>query len=68
MFMKRPQYRKFDYTPRFYKPELDEEERRKRKLGFRSTRMSTRKKAINPLIWLIMILLIIFILIRFGKL
>lgn len=68
MFMKRPQYRRFDYTPRFYKPELDEEERRKRKLGFRSARMSTRKRAINPLIWLIFILMIIFILVRFGNL
>lgn len=68
MFMKRPQYRRFDYTPRFYKPELDEEERRKRKLGFGSSRLSIRKKTINPLLWLIMILLIIFILVRFGKL
>ncbi len=68
MFMRRPQHRKFDYTPRFYKPELDEEERRKRKLGFRNSRTSFRRKTRSPLIWLILIILIILILVRFGKL
>lgn len=67
MFMKRPQYRRFDYTPRFYKPELDEEERRKRRLGFRTTRSYIRRKATNPLVWLVLIILLILILIKFGK-
>ncbi|BDQ01897.1 MAG: hypothetical protein HRF52_10660 [Ignavibacterium sp.] len=67
MFMKRPQYRRFDYTPRFYKPELDEEERRKRKLGFRNARFSTRRKVQSPLIWLILIIILIFILMKFGR-
>jgi len=34
MLMKKPQHRIFDYPPRFYKPEQDKGERRKRKLGF----------------------------------
>ncbi|AFH49283.1 Hypothetical protein IALB_1575 [Ignavibacterium album JCM 16511] len=67
MFMKRPQYRRFDYTPRFYKPELDEEERRKRKLGFRNARSTTRRKTQSPLMWLILIIILIFILIKFGR-
>lgn len=67
MFMKRPQYRKFEYIPRFYKPELDEEERRKRRLGFRSSRSYIRRKATNPLVWLVLIILIILILLKFGK-
>ncbi|WP_337865579.1 hypothetical protein [Ignavibacterium sp.] len=66
MFMKKPQYRRFDYTPRFYKPEMDEEERRKRKLGFRTSRHYKNRKATNPVLWLVLIILIIFILIKFG--
>jgi hypothetical protein len=65
--MKRPQYRRFDYTPRFYKPELDEEERRKRRLGFRNSRNYIRRKATNPIVWLVLIILIILILMKFGK-
>ncbi|MGQ9798145.1 MAG: hypothetical protein ACUVRG_02460 [Ignavibacterium sp.] len=67
MFMKKPQYRKFDYIPRFYKPELDEEERRKRRLGFRSSRNYLRRKTTNPLVWLVLIIFLILILIRLGK-
>ncbi|MFN3694747.1 MAG: hypothetical protein ACK4UV_07035 [Ignavibacterium sp.] len=65
--MKRPQYRRFDYTPRFYKPEFDEEERRKRKLGFRNARLVSKRKTKSPLIWLILIILLILILLKFGK-
>lgn len=68
MFMKKPQYKRFDYTPRFYKPELDEEERRKRKLGFRNARITNRRKVQSPLIWLVLIIILIFILLKFGKL
>jgi hypothetical protein len=32
MFFRRPQYRRFDYEPRYYKPELDHSERFKRQL------------------------------------
>jgi hypothetical protein len=35
MFFKRPTHKNFDYIPRFYKPETDPEERRKRKFGFK---------------------------------
>ena len=35
MFFKKPRHRDFEYIPRFYKPETDPDERRKRKLGFR---------------------------------
>lgn len=67
MFMKKPQYKRFDYTPRFYKPELDEEERRKRRLGFRYVRTSYRKKATNPIIWIVLIILIALIMSKLGK-
>ncbi len=38
MFMKRPNHRVFDYPARFYKPETDEKEKRKKKLGFSAQR------------------------------
>ena len=44
MFFKKSPHRIFDYTPRFYKPEEDKDEKRKRKLGFRRQMKIKRKK------------------------
>jgi len=44
--MKRPRHRVFDYPFRFYKPEEDEQERRKRKLGFTSYRKYKHQKKV----------------------
>jgi hypothetical protein len=48
MFMKRPSYRSFDYIPRYYKPEEDEENRRRWRLNvkFRSQRKMGRKRPV----------------------
>jgi hypothetical protein len=65
MFMKKPRHRVFDYTPRFYKPEDDKVERRKRKLGFsRQRKHNSRKK--SPIIFLLVIIIIIYILIKLS--
>jgi hypothetical protein len=58
--MKKPRHRVFDYTPRYYQPELDEKERRKRKLGFSSQRRKIQNKK-NPLIWLLLVAIVIYI-------
>ncbi|MBN2571534.1 MAG: hypothetical protein JXA68_05350 [Ignavibacteriales bacterium] len=59
MFFKRSKPRNFDYQPRFYKPEEDNEEkeieRRKRKLGFRNFR---KKSKISWFSWLLYFLLL----------
>ena len=60
MFMKKPRHRVFDYTPRFYKPELDEKERIKRKLGFSSQRKKFQRKK-GSIIWVVLILIVIYI-------
>lgn len=60
MFMKKPSHRVFDYSPRFYNPNLDDKERRKRKLGFSSHRKKIREKR-NPLIWIFLLLIVIYI-------
>lgn len=65
MLFKKPRHRVFDYTPRFYKPEKDEKERKKRKLGFRRNSIKKRQKR-SPLIWAVLIVLVIIIYLRFA--
>ena len=61
--MKRPKHRVFDYPPRFYDPSKDEQERRKRRLGFSQMRSYNKKKK-SPVIWLLFILVIVFVIIK----
>lgn len=65
MLMKKPRHRVFDYPPRFYKPEDDPEEKRKKRLGFQSYRKHIHRKK-SPIIWIIFILIVIFIIIKLG--
>ena len=65
MFMKKPRHRVFDYPPRFYKPEEDEKERKKRRLGFSRQRKFQSKKR-NPLIWLVLLILIVYIYLKLS--
>lgn len=66
MLMKRPKHRVFDYPPRFYKPEEDEQEKKKRKLGFsRQRKFKPRKR--SPIIWIILFLMVIYIIIKFSR-
>lgn len=60
MFMKSPKYRVFDYPARFYKPEEDQEEKRKKKLNFREGR-KFKKKRKSALYWVIIFALILYL-------
>ncbi len=60
MFIKKPTHRIFDYTPRFYKPEDDEKEKRKKKLGF-SRKLKVSRKKRSPALWLLFVVIAIFI-------
>lgn len=65
MLMKKPRHRIFDYPPRFYKADDDEQEKRKKKLGFRSYRkLGHRKK--SPIIWIVFIFIVILIIIKLS--
>jgi hypothetical protein len=70
MFFKKTQHRVFDYTPRFYDPEKDEElkelERRKRRLGFRVARTRHRVKRKSPLYYFVLFVLIVFVYLKFA--
>ena len=69
MFMKRPKHKVFEYTPRFYNPEEDEElkelERRKRRLGFRRNIKIKRRRG-STVIYLALIILIIYLFLKFN--
>lgn len=65
MLYKRPPHRIFDYTPRFYKPEEDPTEKRKKRLKFRYQR-STRRKIKAPIIWIVILLAILFFYFKFA--
>lgn len=60
MFFKKPPHRIFDYTPRFYKPEEDKDEKLKRKLGFRRQLKMNRKKK-SPMIWLLLVIMVVYV-------
>jgi uncharacterized membrane protein (DUF106 family) len=60
MFFKKPPHRIFDYTPRFYKPEDDKDEKLKRKLGFRRQLKMNRNKK-SPMIWLLLVIIAVYI-------
>lgn len=67
MFIKKPSYRKFDYSPRHYKPEIDKEEKRKRRLGFKSNyrnKTSTKK----PILYIGMFLIILYAFLKYNGL
>jgi len=65
MFIKKPRHRVFDYTPRFYNPEEDQKEKRKKKLGFKRQLKSGRKKR-SPLIWVIFVVVAIYIYLKLS--
>lgn len=67
MFIKKPKHRKFDYQPRYYDPNKDKDERRKRKLGFRSTKIKATKKR-SPLIFIVMLIIIVYFILKFQGL
>ncbi len=66
MLMKRPKNRKFEYIPRFYNPENDIDERRKRKLGFRNYRKYQKRGASSIIIWAVVILIILWFIIKYN--
>lgn len=66
MLMKRPRHRLFDYPPRFYKPEDDEKEKKKRKLGFSRQRKFKHRKR-SPVFWIVLLMFIIYLLLKLNK-
>lgn len=66
MFMKKPSYRIFDYTPRYYKPEEDKSELRKKRLRFRQKRKFSRRVK-TPIYWIILFLIALYFYLHFSN-
>jgi hypothetical protein len=65
MFIKKPKHKIFDYSPRFYNPEKDPVEKRKKKLGFKREIKSIRKKR-SPVIWILFIVGAVYIYLKLS--
>lgn len=66
MLMKRPKHRVFDYPPRFYNPEEDEKENKKRRLGFSRQRKFKHRKR-SPVFWIVLLLMVIYIFLKLNQ-
>ncbi len=67
MFIKKAKHRVFDYQPRYYDPSKDENEKRKRKLGFRSN-LNRRSSRASLIKLIVMILFILYLFLYFNGL
>jgi len=65
MFFKKINNKNFDYIPRFYNPEDDKMEKRKKKLNFRSD-SKTRKINKVPIYLLVFVLVIIYFIVKLN--
>ncbi len=64
MFMRKPQYRRFEYTPRYYDEKKDEQGLRRRQIKFES---NVRRGSNRPLIMIIVIFILAFLIYSFLK-
>lgn len=65
MLIKLPKHREFNYQPRFYDPEKDKIENRKKRLKFRYNRKYTRKGK-SSIYWLILFIIVLYFYLRFS--
>jgi len=59
MFMRKPQHRRFEYTPRYYDPNKDEDERRRRRFRFERP---PRRKGHRPFIIIAIMFILVYLL------
>jgi hypothetical protein len=64
MFMRKPQYRRFEYTPRYYDEKKDAQGLRRRQIKFES---NVRRGSNRPLIIIVALFMIAFIIYLFLK-
>jgi hypothetical protein len=64
MFMRKPRYKRFEYTPRYYNPAKDEGARHRRRIKFES---NVRRGSNRPLILIVVIFILAFLMYSFLK-
>lgn len=67
MFFKKYKHRGFDYLPRYYNPDKDIDEKRKKKIGF-TRQLKFKKSRRNPVQWLILLLIVLYLYLKFSGL
>ncbi|MBE0643165.1 MAG: hypothetical protein IH600_03730 [Bacteroidetes bacterium] len=58
MFMRKPQNKRFEYTPRFYDPKKDEKALRRRQIKFES---NVRRGSTRPLIIIVIMFILVYL-------
>jgi hypothetical protein len=66
MLMKKPEHKRFEYQPRYYKPEKDKSEKLKERLEIARKSHLYKKKNKKVLIYFIFIVFIIYLAIKIG--
>lgn len=66
MLMKKPEHKRFEYLPRYYKPEKDKEQKFREKFELARKSHSLKKKSNKIILYLIIIFFIIYLMIRFN--
>lgn len=66
MLMKKPEHKKFDYQPRYYKPEKDKSQNLKERMELARRSHSLKKKNNRFILYLVFILVVIYLAIKFG--
>ncbi len=66
MLMKKPEHKRFDYQPRYYKPEKDKSQKFRDRLEIAYRSHLVRKNNSKLLFYFLIISLIIYLLMRFG--
>lgn len=64
MFMRKPQHKRFEYTPRFYDPKKDEEARRRRQFNFHS---NVRRGSHRPLLVIVILFIAVYLIYLFMQ-
>ena len=66
MLMKKPEHKRFEYQPRYYKPEKDKSEKLKERLEIARKASLYKKKNNKVIIYFIFIIFIIYLAIKIG--
>lgn len=68
MLMKRPEHKKFDYRPRYYNPDKDKQQNLKDRMNIARRAYTIRKKNNKIFLYFLIVVLVIYLAIKFGVL
>lgn len=66
MLMKKPEHKRFEYIPRYYKPEIDKSQKIKERMEIARKSYLYKKKNNRFIFYFLIIILILYLAIKFG--